>query len=149
MNTLAQSVERRPFQMETEHAGNLQARLSNSSQLLDQLASIADEGRQTARGPRLAVRLDDASYAVFRWLVIEKYASASVDLDVYESWGKDRICGNWIDARASASPKQTLSIRPFEIPTDPGPRMAAPSKTCGAAIVRKEEPSGPSALIRE
>jgi len=32
-----------------------------------------------------------------------------------------------------------LSIRPFEILTDPAPRMAMPSNTCGAAIVRTSE----------
>ena len=39
------------------------------------------------------MRLDDASNASLRWLVVEKNAPASVDLDVDESGCKDRVCG--------------------------------------------------------
>ena len=91
MNTLARPVKRRPFEMETQHTGNHQAGLSNSSQLLNHLNSIGDECRQAARGPRFAVRLDDASYAGLRRLVIEKNAAAPIYLDVYESRREDRI----------------------------------------------------------
>ena len=37
MNALARPVKRRPFEMEAQHTGNLQASLSDSSQLLDHL----------------------------------------------------------------------------------------------------------------
>src|SRR2546430_10044834 len=92
MSTLARSVECGAFQMKAEHAGNLQAGLSSCSQLLDDLASVGDQGWQATRGPCFAVRLDDASYPSFGWLVIEKNATTSVDLDVDESGCKDRIC---------------------------------------------------------
>src|SRR5690348_1266494 len=54
--------------------------------------------------------------------------------------------GRWIEARASASPKLVLSIRPCEILTDPGPCMAAPSKMCRAAIVTEEDPAWPISI---
>jgi len=92
MDALAMPVERRAFQMKAEHPGNLQASLSNCSQLLDYLASIGDERWQAACGPGFAVRLDDASYAGFRWLVVEKNAPTCVHLDIYESGCEDRIC---------------------------------------------------------
>jgi len=93
MNALARPVEGGPFQMKAEHAGNLQTRLGNCSQSLDDLAAIGDEGWQAARGPPLAVRLSDASNASFRRLIVEKNASASVHLDVDESRGKDHLSG--------------------------------------------------------
>ena len=93
MNALARPVEGRSFQMKAENAGNLQTSLGDCSQSLDDLAAIGDEGRQAARGPLLAVRLNDASNASLRWLVVEKNAPASVHLDVDESRCKDRVCG--------------------------------------------------------
>ena len=71
MNALARPVEGRSFQMKAENAGNLQASLGDCRQSLDDLAAIGDEGRQAARGPLLAVRLNDASNASLRWLVVE------------------------------------------------------------------------------
>jgi len=68
------------------------------------------------------MRFDDASHPGFGRLVIEKNTPAPIDLDVYES--------------ASPSPKPMLSIRPSEILTDAGPRMAVPSKRRAAAIVK-------------
>ena len=93
MNALASPVEGRSFQMKAENAGNLQASRGDGSQSLDDLTAIGDEGRQAARGPRVAVRLNDASNASFRWVVVEKNAPASVHLDVDESGCEDRICG--------------------------------------------------------
>src|SRR5213075_3054944 len=93
MYALPRPVERRPFHMKAEDAWNFQAGLGNCSQMLDYLASVADEGRQAARGPPFAVRLDDAPYAGFRGLVIEKNASATVHLYVYEPRSKNCVCG--------------------------------------------------------
>ena len=39
-----------------------------------------------------------------------------------------RLREAWIEARASALPKLTLSIRPCEILTDPGPRIVGTIK---------------------
>src|SRR6185437_7448959 len=91
MNALARPVEGRPFQMKAEHAWDFQTSLGDCRQSLDDLAAIGDEGRQAARGPLLAVRLNDASDAGLRWLVVEKHAAASVHLGVDESGCKDRI----------------------------------------------------------
>src|SRR5215475_352733 len=77
--------------MKAEYPGNLEAGLSRCRQLLDDLAPIGDKGRQAARGPCLAVCLDDASNACLRWLVIEKDATASIYLDVDESGRENRI----------------------------------------------------------
>src|SRR5215468_6340641 len=77
--------------MEPEYPGNLEAGLSRCRQMLDDLASIGDEGRQAACGPCFAVCLNDASNACLRWLVIEKDATASIYLDVDESGGQNRI----------------------------------------------------------
>src|SRR3954467_4961856 len=91
MDALARPVEGWPFQMKSENAGNLQTSLGDCGQSLDDLGAIADEGRQAPRGPRLAMRFDDAPHAGFRWLIVEKNASASVHLDVDESGCKDCI----------------------------------------------------------
>src|SRR5262245_42660729 len=99
MDALAGAVEGRAFQMKAEHAGNFEARLSCCSQSLDDLAAIGDEGWQAARGPRLAVRRDDASNTSLRWLFVEKNAPASIHLNVDESGCKDRMSGK-LDRRA-------------------------------------------------
>src|SRR5689334_16334642 len=91
MDALARPVERRAFEMETEHAGNLQASLSDCSQLVDHLASVGDQGWQAARGASEAMRFNDASYPCLGWLVIEKNTAAPIDLNVYESGRKDHI----------------------------------------------------------
>src|SRR6478672_5442161 len=93
MNALTRPVERRPFQMKAEHAGNFQTSLGDCSQSLDDLVTIGDEGRQAASGTPLAVRCNDTSNAGFRWFVVEKNAPASVYLDVDESGCKDRLSG--------------------------------------------------------
>ena len=74
------------------------------------------------------MRLDDASYAGLRRLVIEKNATAPIDLDVDESGREDRICRKADRCARVGLPKLTPSIRPFEILTDPGPRIVGPIK---------------------
>jgi hypothetical protein len=78
--------------MKAEHTGNLQTSLGDCCQSIEDLAAIGDEGRQAARGPLLAVRLNDLLNASLCWLVVEKNAAASVHLDVNESGCKDRVC---------------------------------------------------------
>ena len=136
MNTLARFVERRAFQVKPEHARNLQRGRRDRSEALDHIGPIRDQRRQTTCGPPPAVSLDYPARAGLARIIIQENAATAIDLDIDETGREDRVGRKLrLCSRDGASPKLTLSMRPHEIVTRAGPRIAVPSNSCGAAIV--------------
>ena len=103
MDTLANFVDRRAFQMKTEYAGNLQRALRNRSKPLDHIGAIGDQRRQTTCSPRPAVGFDNAAHAGLARVIVKENAATAIDLDIDEAGRENRVGGKRDHARRLAS----------------------------------------------
>ena len=127
MDTRTPRADEGAFQVQAENPVPAADRASRRDGGPHLLARIGDQCWEAGRGAKATVRPGNGAHAVGCRLIVKEYATAAIDLEIYEAGGQEgaggEACLRPIGGNLAPGPKSNDRARP-----GPGPRLRHASR---------------------